>query len=57
MGISEFLSSDTSILDKFIENKLKKHGHSLDEKNRLNVNLNPNKDDIINKGQGALIIT
>ena len=57
MGISEFLSSDTSVLDKFIENKLKKHGHSLDEKNRLNVNLNPNKDDIINKGQGALIIT
>ena len=57
MGISEFLSSDTSALDKFIENKLKEHGHSLDDKNKLNVNLNPNKDDIINKGQGALIIT
>ena len=48
MGISEFLSSDTSALDKFIENKLKEHGHSLDDKNKLNVNLNPNKDDIIN---------
>ena len=56
MGISEFLSSDTSALDKFIKNKLKEHGHSLDDKNKLNVNLNPNKDDIINKGQGALIV-
>ena len=49
MGISAFLSSDTSALDKFIESKLKEHGHSLDEKNKLNVNLNPSKDDIINK--------
>ena len=34
MGISAFLSSDTSALDKFIESKLKEHGHSLDEKNK-----------------------
>ena len=56
IGISEFLSSDASALDKFIENKLKSHGHMMDEKNKLNINLNPNQDDIINKGQGALIL-
>ena len=57
ISISELLSSDASALDKFIEKKLKKHGHSLDEKNKLNINLNPDKEDIINKGHGALIIT
>ena len=56
MSISEFLSSDASALDKFIEKKLTDYGHSLDEKNKLNVDLNPNKNNIINKGQGALII-
>ena len=56
MSISEFLSSDVSALDKFIEKKLTDYGHSLDEKNKLNVDLNPNKNNIINKGQGALII-
>ena len=56
ISISEFLSSDASALDKFIEKKLTEYGHSLDEKNKLNVNLNPNKDDLINKGQGAIIL-
>ena len=28
----------------------------MEEKNKLNINLNPNQDDIINKGQGALIL-
>ena len=56
MGISELLSSDASALDKFIETKLKEAGHSLEEKNKLNINLNPNKDDIISKGQGAIVL-
>ena len=56
MGISELLSSDASGLDKFIEKKLREAGHSLDEKNKLNINLNPKKDDIISKGQGALVL-
>ena len=56
MGISELLSSDVSALDKFIEKKLKESVHSLDEKNKLNINLNPKKDDVISKGQGALVL-
>ena len=56
MGISELLSSDVSALDQFIEKKLKEAGHSLDEKNKLNINLNPKKDDVISKGQGALVL-
>ena len=56
MGISDFLSSDHSALDKFIEKKLKKAGHSLNEKNNVNIILNPNKNTIIHKGQGALIL-
>ena len=49
------LSSNDSI-DKFIEQKLKQAGHSLDEKNKVHINLNPDKDEIILKGQGALIL-
>ena len=56
ISISEFLSSDASALDKFIEKKLADHGHGLEEKNKVNVDINPKKDTIINKGQGALII-
>ena len=56
VGISEILSSDNSVLDKFIEKKIKEAGHSLSEKNKLNVLLNPDKNIIIQKGQGALIL-
>ena len=56
MDISELLSSDASALDKFIEKKLQEAGHSLDEKNQLNINLNPDKNDLIIKGQGALVL-
>ena len=38
------------------ERKLKEAGHSLDEKNKVNINLNPDKNEIISKGQGALIL-
>ena len=56
IGISEFLSSDASAIDKFIEEKLQQAGHTFDEKNKLNINLNPDKNYVINKGQGALIL-
>ena len=56
MGISDILSSDDSILDKFIEKKIKEAGHSLEEHNKINIMLNPNKDYIIQKGQGALLL-
>ena len=56
MGISDLLSSSSDSIDRFIERKLKEAGHSLDEKNKVNINLNPEKDEIILKGQGALIL-
>ena len=56
VGISDILSSDNSALDKFIEKKLKDAGHSLNEKNNMNINLKPNKNEIIQKGQGAILL-
>ena len=56
IGISDLLSSDSDSIDQFIERKLKEAGHSLDEKNKVNINLNPDKNEIILKGQGALIL-
>ena len=56
MGISDLLSADSDSIDRFIERKLKEAGHSLDEKNKVNINLNPKRDEIISKGQGALIL-
>ena len=57
VGISEFLSSDASAIDKFIEEKLEQAGHSLDESNKLNINLNPKSSYIICTGEGALILS
>jgi voltage-gated potassium channel len=56
MGISDLLSANSDSIDRFIERKLKEAGHSLDEKNKVNINLNPSKNEIISKGQGALIL-
>ena len=56
MGISDLLSSSSDTIDEFIERKLKQAGHSLEEKNKVNINLNPDKNEIILKGQGALIL-
>ena len=50
------LSSDISNLDKFIKQKLEKAGHSLNEKNNVNILLNPKKDLIVNKEQGAILL-
>ena len=56
MGISDLLSSNSDTIDEFIERKLKQAGHSLEEKNKVHINLNPGKSEIILKGQGALIL-
>ena len=56
IGISDLLSSSSDSIDQFIERKLKEAGHSLDEKNKVNINLNPDKNEVILKGQGALIL-
>ena len=56
LGIGSILSSDTSSLDKFIEQKLKEGGISLQEQSRVHVNVNPNLDYIIKEGEKALLI-
>ena len=53
---SDFLSSDSSGLDAFIEKKLENSGHSLDKDNSTHVQLNPDKDYIIKKYEGAIVI-
>ena len=56
LGIGSILSSDTSSLDKFIEQKLKEGGISLQEQSRVHVNVNPSLDYIIKDGEKALLI-
>jgi len=56
LGIGSILSSDTSSLDKFIEQKLKEGGISLQEQSRVHVNVNPNLDYVIKEGEKALLI-
>lgn len=56
LGIGSILSSDSSSLDKFIEQKLKEGGISLQEKSKVHVNVNPKTDYIIKDGEKALLI-
>ncbi len=56
LGIGSILSSDTSSLDKFIEQKLKEGGISLQEQSKVHVNVNPKTDYIIKDGEKALLI-
>lgn len=56
LGIGSILSSDTSSLDKFIEQKLKEGGISLQEQSKVHVNVNPSVDHIIKEGEKALLI-
>lgn len=56
ISFSDFLSSDTSQLDAFIERKLRNAGHSLREKDRIDINLNPDDDYSIREGDIALLI-
>ena len=56
LGIGSILSSDTSSLDKFIEQKLIEGGISLQEQSKVHVNVNPSLDYIIKEGEKALLI-
>jgi len=56
MGFSDFLSSDASQLDAFIERKLREAGRGLEEGSRISVVVNPPKDHVIQEGEGAIII-
>ena len=57
LGFSDFLSSDNSGLDAFIEKKLEKTGHSLEKENSTHVKLNPENDYIIKKNENAIVIS
>ena len=56
LGIGSILSSATSSLDNFIEQKLKEGGISLQEQSKVHVNVNPSADHIIKEGEKALLI-
>ena len=56
LGFSDFLSSDESGLDAFIEKKLKESGQSLEKEQNTSIKLNPDKNYIIKKHEGAIVI-
>ena len=56
VGFADFLSSDSDALDAFIEKKLRAAGKSLNEENKVNLNLNPKNDYIIKESEGAILI-
>ncbi|MGC9365226.1 MAG: potassium channel family protein [Fidelibacterota bacterium] len=56
VGISDFLSSDSSHLDAFIERKLKEAGRTLGEENKTVVNLNPGDDYVIQENEKAVVL-
>jgi len=56
VSFSDFLSSDTSHLDAFIEKKLRMAGHSMEDKSRINIQLNPEDDYIISDDDLAVLI-
>jgi voltage-gated potassium channel len=56
VGISDFLSADSSHLDAFIERKLKEAGKTLGEENRVYVNLKPGDQYIIQANEKAVVL-
>lgn len=56
IGVGDFLSSDSSHLDAFIERKLKEAGRTLGEENKTVVNLNPADDYIIQENEKAVVL-
>lgn len=56
IGVSDFLSSDSSHLDAFIERKLKEAGRTLGEENKTIVNLNPDDDYVIQENDKAVVL-
>lgn len=56
IGLTDFLSADSSHLDAFIERKLKEAGKGLGEENRRYVHLNPEDDYIIQENEKAIVL-
>jgi voltage-gated potassium channel len=56
IAFTELLSSDTSQLDAYIEKKLKMARHSLGERNKMEINLNPDDDYVIKEKDIAILI-
>jgi voltage-gated potassium channel len=56
IAFSDFLSADSSALDAFIERKLRQAGHSLRDKERLDVKLNPGNHYQVQEGDIRLVI-
>ncbi|MCD6440282.1 MAG: NAD-binding protein [Candidatus Marinimicrobia bacterium] len=56
IGMGDFLSSDSSHLDAFIERKLKEAGKTLGEENKTIVNLNPEDEYIIRENEKAIVL-
>ena len=56
LGIRAVLSSDASALDAFIERKLKEGGISLEDQSKVHININPERNYIIQDGEQAIII-
>jgi len=56
ISLSDFLSADTSFLDAFIEKKLKQAGKSLEEEEKVMVNLNPDDDYVIKRGEQVIVL-
>ena len=56
LGIGAVLSSDASALDAFIERKLKEGGISLEDQSKVHININPERNYIIQDGEQAIII-
>lgn len=57
IGVTDFLSSDSSHLDAFIERKLKEAGRTLGEENKTIVNLNPDDDYVIQDNERAVVLS
>ena len=56
VGFGDFLTSESDALDAFIERKLKEAGHSLSDESKVDIFINPDKSQIIQNGQGAIVI-
>jgi voltage-gated potassium channel len=56
IGVGDFLSSDSSHLDAFIERKLKEAGRSLGEESKTIINLNPDDEYIVQDNDKAVVL-
>jgi hypothetical protein len=57
MNISDILSDDYSYLDQFIRRKFEEAGRGLTEENRINVQINPLSETIIDSKDFLILIS